>query len=139
MQEERILKHKAKINSWSRMTTKLKGKFIPKYYTFILFRKMQNLRQKSIMVREYTKELYKVNIRYGHIEDTPERVARYVNGLRSYIQDELILSSLRSVEEACQVSLKAEEKLMRRKSQKEKVRGSRGKEQQQKGEASGSN
>ena len=67
------------------MTTKLKGKFLPKGYTLILFRKMQNLRQKSMMVREYTKEFYKVNIRSGHIEDTPGRVDRYVTGLRSDI------------------------------------------------------
>ena len=87
-------------------------------------------------VREYTKEFYKVNIRSGHIQDTPERVARYVNGLRFDIQDELSLLSLRSVEEAYQVALKAEEKLMRRQSQKAKVRGFGGKEQHQKGEAS---
>ena len=42
--KERILKHKANINSWSRMTTELKGKFLPKDYTLILFRKMQNIR-----------------------------------------------------------------------------------------------
>ena len=65
-------------------------------------------------VREYIEEFYKVNIKSGHIEDTPERVARYVNGLRSDIQDELSLLSLRSVEEAYQVALKAKEKLMRR-------------------------
>ena len=47
--------------------------------------------------------------------------------------------SLRSVEESYQVALKAEEKLMRRQSQKEKVRGFGGKEQNKKGEASGSN
>ena len=43
VQEEKILKHKAKINSWSRMTTKLKGKYLPKYYTLTLFKKIQNL------------------------------------------------------------------------------------------------
>jgi len=65
-------------------------------------------------VREYTEEFYKVNIRSRHIEDTPERVARYINGLRSDIQDELSLLLLRSIEEAYQVSFKVEEKPMRR-------------------------
>ena len=73
------------------------------------------------------------------MEYTPERVARYVNGLRFDIQDELGLLSLRSVEEAYQVSLKAEEKLMRKHSKKEKMRGSGGREQQQKDETSSSN
>ena len=57
------------------MTAKLKGKFLPKDYKLILFRQMQNLKQKSMTVRKYTKEFYKVNIRSGHMEDTLERVA----------------------------------------------------------------
>ena len=81
-------------------------------------------------IREFTEEFYKVNIRSSHIEDTPEKVARYVNSLRFDIQDELSLLSLISVEEEYQVDLKAEEKLMRKQSQKAKVRGSGGKEQQ---------
>ena len=64
------------------------------------------------------------------MEDTPERVARYVNGLIFDIQDELGLLSLRYVEEAYQVALKAKEKLMRKQSQKAKVRGSGGREHQ---------
>ena len=52
MQEDRILKNKARINSWNKMTTKLKGKFLPKDYKLILFRQMQNLKQKSMTVRE---------------------------------------------------------------------------------------
>ena len=67
-------------------------------------------------VREYTKEFYKVNIRSGHMEDTLERVSRYVNGLRFDIQDELSLLSLRSVEEAYQIAMKVEEKPMRKQS-----------------------
>ena len=46
-------------------------------------------------VMEYTKEFYKVNIRHGHVEDTPQRISRYVNGVRFDIQDELSLWSLR--------------------------------------------
>ena len=45
VQEERILKNKTRINSWSRMTAKLRGKFLPKDYQLILFRQMQNLKQ----------------------------------------------------------------------------------------------
>ena len=90
-------------------------------------------------VREFTKEFYKVNIRSGHIEDTPEKVSKYVNSLRFDIQDELSFLSLTSGEEAYQVVLKAEEKMMRKQSQKAKVRGSRGREHQQKGEARSSN
>jgi len=44
VQEESILKHKAKINSLSRTPAKLKGKFLPKDYQLILFRRMQNIK-----------------------------------------------------------------------------------------------
>jgi hypothetical protein len=35
-----------------------------------------------------------INIRVGYIEETPEKVARYINGLRFDIQDEINLLSL---------------------------------------------
>ena len=64
------------------MVAELKGKFLPNNYQLSLFRKIQNLRQKQLIVKEYTEEFYKVNIRAGYVEDCPERVARYINGLR---------------------------------------------------------
>eukprot|EP00253_Pinus_taeda_P018976 PITA_18976 len=66
-------------------------------------------------VREYTKEFYKVSIRAGQTQDTNEKVARYVNGLRMDIQDEISILSPKIVEEAYQVVLKVEEKLIRKK------------------------
>ena len=65
-------------------------------------------------MREYTEEFYKVSIRAGQTEDTNEKVARYVNGLRMDIQDEISILSPKMVEKAYQVVLKVEEKLMRK-------------------------
>jgi hypothetical protein len=48
------------------MVAKMKAKFIPKDYQITLFRKMQNLRQKLMSVKEYTEEFYRINIRAGH-------------------------------------------------------------------------
>jgi hypothetical protein len=72
---------------------------------------MQNLRQKLMTVKEYTEEFYKINIRAGHRESDDEKVARYLNGLRYDIQDELRMTTIRTVEDAYQMALKAEEKL----------------------------
>ena len=63
------------------MVAKMKAKFIPRDYQITLFWRMQNLRQKLNTVKEYTKELYKINIRAGHRESDDAKVARYVNGL----------------------------------------------------------
>lgn len=77
---------------------------------------MQNIRQRSLTMKEYIEEFYKVRIRAGQIQDTDEKVARYINGLRMEIQDEITVLSPKTVEEAYQMVLKAEEKLMRKQS-----------------------
>jgi hypothetical protein len=55
LQANRRCKGKSKITSWYIMVAKLKSKFIPKDYQVNLFRKLQNLRQKGLSVKEYTK------------------------------------------------------------------------------------
>jgi hypothetical protein len=118
LQAERRSRGKQKIKSWDRMIAKMKVKFIPRDYQITLFRRMQNLRQKLMSVREYTEEFYRLNIRAGHRESDDEKVARYLNGLRYDIQDELSMVTIRTVEDAYQMALKAEEKLSRKKVQR---------------------
>jgi hypothetical protein len=54
LQADRRRKGKAKIKSWDRLVANLKDKFIPKDYQLNLFRRLQNLRQKGLSVKEYT-------------------------------------------------------------------------------------
>jgi hypothetical protein len=117
LQADRRCKGKQKIKSWDRMIAKMKEKFIPRDYQITLFRRMQNLRQKLMMVKEYTEEFYRLNIRVGHRESDDEKVARYLNGLRYDIQDELSMLTIRTVEDAYQLALKAEENLSRKQGQ----------------------
>jgi uncharacterized protein YjbK len=100
------------------MTANMKEKFIPRDYQITLFRRMQNLIQKLMTVKEYTEEFYNLNIRAGHRESDDEKFARYMNGLRYDIQDEMSMVTIRTVEDAYQMALKAEEKLSRKKSQR---------------------
>ena len=60
-------------------------------------------------MREYTEEFYKVNLREGYVEYTPEKTTRYIKGLRLDIQDEINMLSPRTIEEAYHCSLKEEE------------------------------
>ena len=62
-------------------------------------------------MKEYIEEFYKMDIRAGSVKYFPERVVRYINGLRFEIQDEMKLLCPSSIEEAYQFSLKDEEKL----------------------------
>jgi hypothetical protein len=69
-------------------------------------------------VKEYTEEFYKLNIRASHQESDDEKVARYMNGLRYDIQDELSMATIQTVEDAYQMALKAKEKLNRKPAQR---------------------
>eukprot|EP00253_Pinus_taeda_P011709 PITA_11709 len=75
-------------------------------------------------VKEYTKEFYRLSIRVGHAEDDMEKVARYINGLRYDIQDEINLLSLKTIEDAYQAGLKAEEKMLRKQNQRNRGKSS---------------
>ena len=69
-----------------------------------------------LIVREYTEEFYKVNLRAGNVEESAEKDARYFNGLRMDIQEEINMISPRTMEEAYECALRVEEKIARRQS-----------------------
>lgn len=75
-----------------------------------------------MFVKEYTKEFYRLSIRAEHAKDDIEKVAIYINGLRYEIQNEISLLSQKSIEEAYQAILKAEEKILRKQSQRNRGR-----------------
>jgi len=54
LQVDRRRKGKKNIKNWDRMVAKMKDKFIPKDYQINIFKKLQNLRQKGMTVKEYT-------------------------------------------------------------------------------------
>jgi hypothetical protein len=117
LQADRRCKGKQKIKSWDQMIANMKVKFIPRDYQITLFRRMQNLRQKMMTMKEYIEEFYRLNIRAGHRESDDEKVFKYLNGLRYDIQDELSMVTIRKVEDAYHMALKSKEKLSRKQGQ----------------------
>ena len=95
------------------MVTKLKTKFIPADYELELLKRLQNLNNKDMTVKDYTEEFYKLTIRSRHRELSKEKVARYINGLRFNIQDEIGMLKISSVDDAYQYALRAEEETSR--------------------------
>ena len=67
------------------MVNKVKNKFLPVDYQVSLLRKMKILKQKDMIVKEYTKKFYRLDIRSRHVDDDVEKIERYINGLRSRI------------------------------------------------------
>ena len=54
-----------KITRWRLMVTKLKTKFILVDYELELFKRLQNLKQKDMSMKDYTKEFYKLIFSLG--------------------------------------------------------------------------
>ena len=125
LQTDRQRRRKEKIRTWLKMVNNIKNKFLPTDYQVSLFRKMKNLKQKDMTMIEYTKEFYRLDIRSGHVDDDVEKVARYINGLRFGIQDEISFVKLESVEEAYQYAMKVEEILRKKHKQRQRGRGGR--------------
>jgi hypothetical protein len=76
------------------MIAKMKEKFIPRDYLITLFRRMKNLRQKLMTMKEYTEEFHRLNIRVSHRESDDEIFFKYMNGLRYDIQDEMRMMTI---------------------------------------------
>lgn len=93
------------------MLKKLKNQFILTNYELELLKRLQNLRKKERSMKEYTKGFYNMIIRTIHIKASKEKVARYLNGPRINIQEELSSMKMTIVEEAYQFILKVEQKL----------------------------
>ena len=109
----RVRRGNSKINSWDKILCKIKIQFMPKEYQLNLIRQLQNLRQKTMTVKEYTEEFFRLSIRARQAQGGLERVVRYINGLIYDIHDELSLLNMKTVEDAYQVTSKVEEKLLR--------------------------
>jgi hypothetical protein len=54
LQADKHCQGKQKIKIWDRMIAKMKEKFIPRDYQITLFQRMQNSRQKLMIMKEYT-------------------------------------------------------------------------------------
>jgi len=90
--------NKPLIKKWDRMVARMNNKFLPKDYQIALYRQVQNLRHRMMTMKEYTEEFYKVNLRAGYVEDTPEKRTTFVNGLWMEILDEISIISPKSID-----------------------------------------
>ncbi|XP_057849726.2 uncharacterized protein LOC131060503 [Cryptomeria japonica] len=114
LQNERLEEGKEVISTWTRMKAELKKQFVPDDYEVTLHKKLQNLKQKDLDVSTYTQEFHNLTLKAKMFETEKQKLARYINGLKYSIQDELTLVSVESVHKCFQLALKIEEKQKRR-------------------------
>ena len=65
-------------------------------------------------MKEYTEEFYRLNIKAGKKENEDEKTARYINGMRCEIREDINTMFVSKGEDSYQATLKDEEKLARK-------------------------
>lgn len=110
IQDECEKEGKRPIATWKGMLSKIREAYILEDYEIQLHRRRQNLRQKELDVSTYTEEFQKLCLRSKIQEDENVKVARYLNGLRWNIQEELSLLCPTTVQKCYQLALKVEER-----------------------------
>ena len=91
----------------------IKETYVPKDYGVQLHRRKKILKQKDMDVGTYTEEFLKLCMKTNMAEDEEEKLARYMNGLKVPIKEELSLDFPTIVNKCYQMALKVEDKLKR--------------------------
>ncbi|KAB5511953.1 hypothetical protein DKX38_028981 [Salix brachista] len=107
VKKTRTIQGKGKITCWDKMKKHM-------HYTRTLYQRLQNLRQGSRSVDDYTTEFYELVSRDAIAEDKESRVARYIGGLRIQFQDVLNMFEILSVSDAHQRAVQLDRQLARR-------------------------
>lgn len=114
MQEEREQIRRKKITSWERMKIMIKTQFLPIDYEVQMHKKLQNLKQREMDVSTYIEEFNKLTLGARKQGEEVEKVARYLNGLRQNILDEINMIAPDRVHKCFQLALRAEDKIKRK-------------------------
>jgi len=85
MLNEREEPSQGDVHSWAKMKRELRARFVPKHCGRDLFDKLKNLKQGSLNVDEYYKEMEKAMIRANVYEDEEQTITRFMSGLHCNI------------------------------------------------------
>ncbi|GJU49514.1 putative reverse transcriptase domain-containing protein, partial [Tanacetum coccineum] len=78
---------KPRVTSWRKMKKLLRENFIPHNYRWLMYHRLQNLKQGTKSVEDYTTEFYQLFARNDIQETNDQLVSRYIGGLRVQIMD----------------------------------------------------
>ncbi|XP_031387122.1 uncharacterized protein LOC116200417 [Punica granatum] len=95
------------------MKKHLRASFLPYNFQRLMYQQLQNLRQETRTVDEYTTEFFQLIVRNEVHETEDQLVARYIGGLRVQIQDTVNMFDPPSVSAAHQRALQVEKQSRR--------------------------
>ncbi|XP_071928059.1 uncharacterized protein [Coffea arabica] len=102
------------ITTWTELKRLMKKRFVPSHYHRDLYQKLQTLTQGQRSVEDYYKNMEISMLRVDIQEDREATMARFLNGLRVEIADQLELQYYVEVEDMVEKAIKIEQRLKRR-------------------------
>ncbi|GKA94506.1 putative nucleotidyltransferase, ribonuclease H [Tanacetum coccineum] len=96
---------KPRITSWQKMKKCMRANFIPHNYQRQMYQRLQNLKQGSKSVEDYTTEFYQLIARNDIQETEDQLVSRYIGGLRVQIMDSVNMFDPMTLSDAYQRAL----------------------------------
>ncbi|VFQ97508.1 unnamed protein product [Cuscuta campestris] len=106
---------KAPVKTWLKMRALMKKKFLPEQYVRDNFARLQQLRQGTRTVEDYTREFEELLMRCDLQEDDSQTLVRYLFGLNTQIANVVELQTYDTFEELSKLALKVESQLKRSK------------------------
>ncbi|XP_071939935.1 uncharacterized protein [Coffea arabica] len=102
------------ITTWTELKRLMKKRFVPSHYHRDLYQKLQTLTQGQRSVEDYYKDMEISMLRADIQEDREATMARFLNGLRVEIADQLELQYYVEIEDMVEKAIKIEQRLKRR-------------------------
>jgi len=115
LKRKRKREGKSKIKTWEKMR-QLTRKFLPPHYYQDNFIQLQNLRQKSMSVGEYTRDFEKLMMKCDIQEKEEQTIARYLGGLNTDIAHLVQLQQYWSLDEVIRLAIRVEKQLPKKSS-----------------------
>ncbi|KAK0597158.1 hypothetical protein LWI29_022317 [Acer saccharum] len=111
LKKQRTREGKGRIETWEKMRTQLKRKYMPENYRQDSFLKFHNFKQKDLSVEEYTSEFDNQRILCDITEPDKQTIARYLGGLRTDISNIVQLQPYWTYNDVVKLSLKVEKQI----------------------------
>ncbi|XP_027096106.1 uncharacterized protein [Coffea arabica] len=102
------------ITTWTELKRLMKKRFVPSHYHRDLYQKLQTLTQGQRSVEDYYKDMKISMLRADIQEDREATMARFLNGPRAEIADQLELQYYVEIEDMVEKAIKIEQRLKRR-------------------------
>ena len=105
---KRTRERKSKINTWDKMKSKMKARFLPSTYVQDNYMLFHHLTQGKMNVEEYTREFEKLMIKCDIHEPEEQTMVRYLGGLDPRIANIVELQAYTTFDEICVLAHKVE-------------------------------